>query len=100
MSGYEHTDFWGWLSDELAQEAHQARNSAGQLPPRPVCLSEVEAVGLLILAYDAQGHQLPGGLAAGAARRLCESLQGRLDHVADGGGGIRNASNQRLFPHS
>ena len=47
-------DFWRWLSDELVQEAHQDRDSGGRLPPRPVCLSEVEAVGLLILAYDAQ----------------------------------------------
>ncbi len=83
-------DFWRWLSDELAEEAQQAQNSGGRLPPKPVCLSEVEAVGLLVLAYDVEPHELPGGRAAGAARRLVDTLQGHLNHLGtDNGSGIR-----------
>ena len=74
----DHKDFWRWLSDELAEEAHQARDSGGRLPPKPVCLSEVEAVGLLILACDAQGHEHPDAVAAGTARRLVDTLHNHL----------------------
>jgi hypothetical protein len=75
----DHKDFWGWLCDELADEARQSHHSDGRLPPRPVCLSEVEAVGLLMLACDAQAQEQPHGVAAGAARRLVDTLQ---DHLA------------------
>ena len=84
-------DFWRWLSEELSREAHQHRTSGGLLPSRPVCLSEVEALGLLLLVCDAQ-HSLPcGGPAGGAARRLVRTLQ---DHLQDfgtgnGAGGLR-----------
>lgn len=90
MTG-DHKDFWRWLCEELADEARQARASGGLLPPRPVCLSEVEAVGLLLLVRDAQQRVLPNGLAAGAARRLVHTLQDHLqnfgtDNGAGGGG--------------
>lgn len=70
-----HKDFWGWLCDELADEARQSRDSGDRLPPRPVRLSEVEAIGLLMLACDAQEQEH----LAGAARRLVDTLQ---DHLA------------------
>ncbi len=83
MTG-EHKDFWRWLCEELAGEAGQARASGGILPPRPVCLSEVEALGLLLLVYQAQQHAPPGSLAAGVACRLVHTLQ---DHLQDFGAG-------------
>ncbi len=90
MTGYGDKDFWRWLSDELAKEAHQAQRSGGRLPPKPVCLSELEAVGLLVLAYDAEQHELCGGPAAGAAHQLVDTLQGHLDHLGtDHGSGTR-----------
>jgi hypothetical protein len=89
MTGSTNKDFWRWLGDELAKEAHQARESRGRLPPKPVCLSEVEAVGLLVLAYDAGHLEPPGGLAAGAARWLVDTLQGHLDQLGtDHGSGM------------
>lgn len=69
---------WRWLSEELAAEADQARDSGGRLPSRPVCLSEVEAVGLLMLACDAPEHDAADGVAAGAARRLVDTLENHL----------------------
>lgn len=81
MTGDDNEGFWQWLSDQLAEEAHQHRRSAGRLPSKPVHLSELEAVGLLILACDAQQHEAPGGVAADAARRLVNTLCSHLDHL-------------------
>jgi hypothetical protein len=72
----DHRNFWRWLCDELATEADQARDSKGRLPLRPVCLSEVEAVGLMMLAGYAQA-QADGGT-AGAAGQLADTLRHQL----------------------
>lgn len=81
-SNYDNSGFWRWLCDELADEAHQARRSGGRMPARPVRLSEVEAVGLMILALAAHQQERAGGLAADAARCLVDTLQGRLDRLS------------------
>ena len=87
MTG-DHKDFWRWLSDELTRDAHQSRASGGLLPPRPVSLSEVEALGLLLFLLVCATQQcLPGdGLAAAAARRLVHTLDDHLNHVGTGTG--------------
>ena len=81
MTNSGNPDFWRWLYDELADEARQARRSAGRMPPKPVCLSEIEAVGLMILALTAQQQERAGGLLADAARCLVDTLKGRLDRL-------------------
>ena len=78
-------DFWRWLSEELTHEAQQSRASGGLLPLRPVCLSEVEALGLLLLVCNAQ-RCMRGGPAESAAGRLVHTLQGHLQDFGTGNG--------------
>ncbi len=71
-------EFWPWLCEELRREDSEARRSGGQLPVRPICLSEVEAVGLMMLVLESLGLDR-GGSVTGAARRLAATLERRLE---------------------
>ena len=82
MTNHDNSSFWRWLCDELADEARQARRSAGRIPPKPVCLSELEAIGLLLLASVIQHRERAEAGAACAARTLVDTLRRRLEQVS------------------
>jgi hypothetical protein len=71
--------FGRWLCDSLDQEATAESTGAGGAPvTKPVCLTEVEAVGLLVLALDAEAN-VP--FWSGLATRLAARLRAQLEPV-------------------
>ena len=71
--------FGRWLCDSLDQEAAAGATGPGRAPvPKPVCLTEVEAVGLLVLALDAEANV---AFWAGLAARLGARLRAQLELV-------------------
>ena len=68
--------FGRWLCEALDTEAAQEAHTHGRLPARPVCLSEVEAMALLVVALESEGRS---SFLTGAARRLVARLCWRLD---------------------
>ena len=73
--------FSQWLNDQLINETLQSALTAGRLPERPVCLTEIEAVALMILAFNSE-RLFDDGLTAVTAHRLAETLHFRLDQLA------------------
>ena len=65
-----------WLCQSLDAEAFQDVRTGGHLPDRPVRLSEVEALALLVLAIDTG---MRSTYLTGAALRLARNLYIRLD---------------------
>ena len=74
-------NFSQWLNDELMNETLQSALTAGRPPERPVCLTEIEAVALMFLAFNTE-WLFNDGLTVTTAHRLAETLHFRLDQLA------------------
>jgi hypothetical protein len=71
-----------WLSGELDRE-HAYHRSYGPTE-HPVCLSEVEALGLWLVALDAEAGSFPDAATGSLAGRLARSLYRSLEQVTSG----------------
>jgi hypothetical protein len=78
MYAAENAAFMQWVSTELELETRQESRTNGRLPERPVCLTEVEAVALMVLALDAQHHPIRTSLTSTTVRHLIETLNRHL----------------------
>lgn len=72
--------FGRWLCESLDAEAAHELHTQGRLPDRPVGLSEVEALAVLVVALESEGR---GSFVSGAAGRLAGRLCRRLGHLPE-----------------